>query len=123
MGGADDDVGNGGCDADLDAGVALLSELALEELVQLGVEDTVCVLLATHSRIDRVSSMRRRPRPMRLSMRLSAAIARSHRSRISTIASSVAGSVQGGCSVPATNFLLLEMADWVVAIFGCRTVG
>jgi hypothetical protein len=41
VGGADDDVGDGGSDADLDAGVALLSELALEELVELGVEDTV----------------------------------------------------------------------------------
>lgn len=41
VGGADDDVGNGGGDADLDAGVTLLSELALEELVELGVEDTV----------------------------------------------------------------------------------
>lgn len=41
MGGSDDDVGNGGGDADLDAGVTLLSELALEELVELGVEDTV----------------------------------------------------------------------------------
>jgi len=41
VGGSDDDVGNGGSDADLDAGVTLLSELALEELVELGVEDTV----------------------------------------------------------------------------------
>ena len=41
VGGADDDVGDGGGDADLDAGVTLLSELALEELVELGVEDTV----------------------------------------------------------------------------------
>lgn len=41
VGGADDDVGDGGSDADLDAGVALLSKLALEELVELGVEDTV----------------------------------------------------------------------------------
>lgn len=41
MGGADDDVGDCGCDADFDARVALLSELTLEELVQLGVEDTV----------------------------------------------------------------------------------
>jgi len=40
--GADDDVGDGGGDADLDAGVALLGQLALEELVQLGVENTVC---------------------------------------------------------------------------------
>lgn len=38
---ADDDVGDGGGDANLDARVALLSELALEELVELGVEDTV----------------------------------------------------------------------------------
>jgi hypothetical protein len=42
VGGADDDVGDGGCDADLDAGVALLGQLALEELVQLSIEDTVC---------------------------------------------------------------------------------
>lgn len=41
VGGADDDVGDGRGDADLNAGVSLLSELALEELVQLGVEDTV----------------------------------------------------------------------------------
>jgi hypothetical protein len=41
VGGSDDDVGNGGGNADLDAGVTLLSELALEELVELGVEDTV----------------------------------------------------------------------------------
>jgi hypothetical protein len=41
VGGADDDVGDGRGDADLDAGVALLSKLALEELVQLGVEDTI----------------------------------------------------------------------------------
>jgi hypothetical protein len=40
--GADDDVGDGRCNADLDAGVALLGQLALEELVQLGIEDTVC---------------------------------------------------------------------------------
>ena len=42
MGGADDDVGDGGSDADLDAGVTLLGQLALEELVQLSIEDTVC---------------------------------------------------------------------------------
>lgn len=41
MGGADDDVGDGGGHADLDTRVSLLSQLALEELVQLGVEDTV----------------------------------------------------------------------------------
>lgn len=42
VGGADDDVGDGGRDADLDAGVTLLSKLTLEELVELGVENTVC---------------------------------------------------------------------------------
>lgn len=41
VGGADDDVGDSGGHADLDTGVALLGQLALEELVQLGVEDTV----------------------------------------------------------------------------------
>ena len=40
--GADDDIGDGGSDADFDAGVALLSQFALEEFVQLGVENTVC---------------------------------------------------------------------------------
>ena len=39
---ADDDVGDGWGDADLDAGVTFLGEFALEEFVQLGVEDTVC---------------------------------------------------------------------------------
>lgn len=42
VGGPDDDVGDRGGNADLDAGVTLLSELALEELVELGVENTVC---------------------------------------------------------------------------------
>ena len=41
MGCADDDVGNGWGNADLNAGVTFLGELALEEFVQLGVEDTV----------------------------------------------------------------------------------
>lgn len=41
VGGADDDVGDGGGDADFDARVSLLGQLALEELVQLGVEDTI----------------------------------------------------------------------------------
>ena len=36
VGGADDDVGDGGSDADFDARVAFLSQLALEELVELG---------------------------------------------------------------------------------------
>jgi len=41
VGSSDDDVGDGGCDADFDAGVALLGKLTLEELVELGVEDAV----------------------------------------------------------------------------------
>lgn len=41
VGGADDDVGNSGGNADFDTRVSLLGQLALEELVQLGVEDTV----------------------------------------------------------------------------------
>jgi hypothetical protein len=47
VGGADDDVGDGGGDADLDARVALLGQLALEELVQLGIEDTVWGVLVS----------------------------------------------------------------------------
>lgn len=41
MGGADDDVGNSGGNADFDTRVALLGKLALEEFVELGVENTV----------------------------------------------------------------------------------
>ena len=41
LGGTDDDLSAGGGDADLDTGVTLSSELALEELVQLGVENTI----------------------------------------------------------------------------------
>lgn len=39
--GADDDVGDGWCDTDFDTRVSLLSQLALEELVQFGVENTI----------------------------------------------------------------------------------
>jgi len=46
VGGADDDVGDGRGHTDLNTGVSLLSKLALEELVQLGVEDTVSNELA-----------------------------------------------------------------------------
>lgn len=53
VGGADDDVGDGGGDADLDAGVTLLSELALEELVELGVEDTVSDELSPLGAVER----------------------------------------------------------------------
>ena len=42
VGGADDDIGDGWGDANLDTRVTLLGQLALEELVQLGVENTVC---------------------------------------------------------------------------------
>jgi hypothetical protein len=43
----DDDIGNGGGDADLDARVTFLSQLVLEELVQLGVEDAIGDELST----------------------------------------------------------------------------
>ena len=39
--GANDDIGNGGSDADFDARVALLGEFTLEEFIELGVEDTI----------------------------------------------------------------------------------
>lgn len=48
-----DDVGDGGRDADLDARVALLGQLALEELVQLGVEDTVSDELSALGTVER----------------------------------------------------------------------
>lgn len=35
------DIGNSGSDADLDSGVAFLSKLTLEELVQFGVENAI----------------------------------------------------------------------------------
>lgn len=41
MGGADDDVGDGWCDSDLDTRVSLLSQFALEEFVQFCIEDTI----------------------------------------------------------------------------------
>jgi hypothetical protein len=41
VGCADDDIGDGGCDSDFDTRVSLLSQLALEELVQFCVEDTI----------------------------------------------------------------------------------
>lgn len=41
VGCADDDVGDGWGDTDFDTGVSLLSQLALEELVQFGVENTI----------------------------------------------------------------------------------
>jgi len=44
--GADDNVGDGGGDADFNAGVAFFCEFALEEFVEFGVEDTVGYKLA-----------------------------------------------------------------------------
>lgn len=41
VGCADDDVGDGGSDADFDAGIAFFGELALEKFIEFGVEDTV----------------------------------------------------------------------------------
>jgi hypothetical protein len=41
MRGTDDDVGNGGSDADFDARVAFFGQFTLEEFVQFGVEDSV----------------------------------------------------------------------------------
>jgi hypothetical protein len=55
VGGADDDVGDGGGDADLDARVALLGQLALEELVQLGIEDTVWEVMLVIIRVRNIS--------------------------------------------------------------------
>jgi hypothetical protein len=55
VGGADDDVGDGRRNADLDARVTLLSEFALEELVQLGVENTVSDELSALGAGEKVS--------------------------------------------------------------------
>lgn len=54
---ADDDVGDGRGHADLDARVTLLGQLMLEELVQLGVEDTVGYELSALGAIDREKSI------------------------------------------------------------------
>lgn len=56
LGGTDDDLGTGRGDTDLDTRVTLSSELALEELVQLGVENTIGDELDT---IDLVVGKRR----------------------------------------------------------------
>lgn len=42
VGGSNDDIGDGRCNSDFDAGVSFLRKFALEELVQFGVEDTIC---------------------------------------------------------------------------------
>jgi hypothetical protein len=41
MGSTNDDVGDGGSDADFDTRIALFCEFALEELVKFGVENAV----------------------------------------------------------------------------------
>ena len=41
VGGANDDIGHGGGNADLNARITLLSKLTLEELIKLGVENTI----------------------------------------------------------------------------------
>ena len=43
---ANDDVGDGRRDPDFDPRVAFFSQLAFEELVELGVEDTICYELS-----------------------------------------------------------------------------
>lgn len=50
--GADDDVGHSRGDTHFDTGVALLRQFTLEELVQLGVEDTIGHELATLRDVD-----------------------------------------------------------------------
>ena len=55
VGGADDDVGDGGGDAHFDAGVAFLGEFALEELVQFGVENTVSDELSSLGAVRKTS--------------------------------------------------------------------
>ena len=53
---ADDDVGHCWCDTDFDARVALFSQLALEELIELSVEDTVSNELASLRDVDTARS-------------------------------------------------------------------
>lgn len=54
LGGHDDDLSAGGCDADLDAGVAILGQLTGQELVQLSLEDSVGDELRTRRTISRL---------------------------------------------------------------------
>jgi hypothetical protein len=56
VGCTDDDVGDGRSDTDFDAGVTLLSEFALEEFVELGVEDTVGDELSALGNVDAAES-------------------------------------------------------------------
>jgi hypothetical protein len=56
VGCTDDDVGDGGSNSDLDAGVTFLGKLALEELVELGVEDSVGDELSALRDVDAAES-------------------------------------------------------------------
>ena len=53
--GSNDNVGNGGCNSDFYAGISFLSKFTLEELVQLGVEDTICDELSALRAVKYVS--------------------------------------------------------------------
>jgi hypothetical protein len=56
VGRSNDDIGDGGCDTDFDSRVSFLSKFALEELVQFGVEDTICDELSPLRAVRRVSN-------------------------------------------------------------------
>jgi len=117
VGGADDDVGDGGGDADLDAGVTLLGQLALEEFVQLSIEDTVCGGLCQPSSMCAIFGV------------LCDVLQEVCKARVEDMAlqtSSCAAALfffsqRGiGCIVPATNFLLLELYMVSIAARRCR---
>lgn len=59
VGGTDDDVGHGRSDANLDTRVSFLGELALEELVELGVENTVGDELSALADVDAAHALGR----------------------------------------------------------------
>jgi hypothetical protein len=100
VGGADDDVGDGGGDADLDARVALLGQLALEELVQLGIEDTVWEVMLVNIRVRNISDC---------VLRLRWVYVEQFSSRLRLLYAPRQWVRVGGI-VPATNFLRLELS-------------
>ena len=63
--GADDDIGDGGSDADFNARVALFGKLALEKFIEFGVEDTICVTLSDLFMGFRLCSLRKTPQLIR----------------------------------------------------------
>jgi hypothetical protein len=101
VGCADDDVGDGGRDADLDARVALLGQLALEELVELGVENTVCAVLAMPCVVLIGSSSSTSSNSANCAEPFSTI-------QCSPVPRRTSASGKG-CTVPATNFLRLEL--------------